>query len=140
MPPVSITSPGPATWIGPSARTLSLSWSRANVVMVACATIVAAAVRIGALETYGFSEDEINKVHAIEQYRAGQFAANAEHPMLMKLAMLGSVELSEAWNGIAPADALRAVQIAAIRSKQPISSWSAFSLMGSTTDLQSSPR
>ena len=72
--------------------------------MLACATVVAATVRIGALDTYGFSADEINKVRAIEQYRAGQFRANAEHPMLMKLAMLGSVRLSEAWNRIAPAD------------------------------------
>ena len=73
--------------------------------MLACATVIAATVRIAALDTYGFSADEINKVRAIEQYRAGQFRANAEHPLLMKLAMLGSVEASEVWNRIAPADA-----------------------------------
>jgi len=105
MPTVSITSPRPTTWSRTSARTLSLSWSRAHVVILACATVLAASVRIGGLATYGFSADEINKVRAIEQYRAGQFGANAEHPMLMKLAMLGSVELSQAWNRIAPADA-----------------------------------
>lgn len=105
MPTISITSPRPTTWSGTSARTLSFSWSRANVVILACATVIAATVRIGALDTYGFSADEINKVRAIEQYRSGQFRANAEHPMLMKLAMLGSVELSEAWNRIAPAEA-----------------------------------
>jgi hypothetical protein len=105
MPTLSITSPRPTTWSGTSARTLSLSWSRANVVILVCATMVAATVRIGGLAAYGFSADEINKVRAIEQYRAGRFGANAEHPMLMKLAMLGSVELSETWNRIAPVDA-----------------------------------
>src|SRR5438552_17979279 len=104
MPAVSITSPRPATWNGESERTLSLTWSRTRVVVLACATLIAAAVRIVALDTYGFSEDEINKVQAIEQYRAGRFGANAEHPMLMKLAMWGSVELAEAWNRVAPPD------------------------------------
>ena len=69
-------------------------------------------MRIGALDTYGFSEDEINKVRAIEQYRAGRFGANAEHPMLMKLAMWGSVELAEAWNAVAPADAGMSIETA----------------------------
>jgi len=105
MPTVSITSPRPAAWRKGSAGTLSLSWPRASVVVLTCATFLAAVIRIGALDTYGFSEDEINKVRAIEEYRAGEFGANAEHPMLMKLAMLGSVELSEAWNRVAPADA-----------------------------------
>src|SRR5437762_9012727 len=105
MPTVSITSPRPATWNGESERTLSLTWSRTRVVVLACATLIAAAVRIVALDTYGFSEDEINKVRAIEQYRAGQFGANAEHPMLMKLAMWASVEAAGAWNRIAPVDA-----------------------------------
>ena len=42
--------------------------------------------------------------------------------------------------GIAPAEALQAVQVVAIQGKQPVSSWSAFSLMGSTAALQSSSR
>jgi len=104
MPIVSITSPPPATWSEASGKAFSLPWPRAAVLVLVCATLVAGAIRIGALDTYGFSEDEINKVRAIEEYRAGHFGANAEHPMLMKLAMLGSVELSEAWNRVAPAD------------------------------------
>ena len=43
----------------------------------------------------------MNKVHAVEEYRHGRFGANAEHPMLMKLAMWGSVALSERWNAVA---------------------------------------
>jgi 4-amino-4-deoxy-L-arabinose transferase-like glycosyltransferase len=105
MPTVSLTSPRPATWTD-AAVPLAAAWPRASLIVLACAAVLAVTVRIGALDTYGFSEDEINKVRAIEQYRHGQFGANAEHPMLMKLAMLGSVELSRAWNGIAPKDAV----------------------------------
>lgn len=68
------------------------------------AVVVALAFRTTGLSTYGFSEDEINKVHAIEQYRAGHYVANAEHPMLMKLAMWGSVATADAWNRHAPVD------------------------------------
>jgi len=80
--------------------------------VLACAALLAAAVRIGALDTYGFSEDEINKVQAIEQYRTGHFLSNAEHPMLMKLAMWGSVELAEAWNRVAPSDSAMSLETA----------------------------
>src|SRR5260370_42587238 len=70
---------------------------------VALAVVLAAAglTRTAHLATYGFSEDEINKVHAVEEYRQGRFGANAQHPMLMKLAMWGSVALSERWNDVA---------------------------------------
>jgi hypothetical protein len=102
MPAVPFTPPRPAPWSDATDRALSVPWTRVRVVVLACATLLAAAIRIGALDTYGFSEDEINKVRAIEQYRAGRFGANAEHPMLMKLAMWGSLDLAQAWNGIAP--------------------------------------
>src|SRR6202158_514621 len=65
-----------------------------------------------ALSTYGLSEDEINKVRAIEQYRHGHFGANAEHPMLMKLAMWGSVELAGVWNHMAPTGQTVAIESA----------------------------
>jgi len=112
MPAVPYTSPRPTTWNDVSGRTVSLPWLRARVVVLACATLLAGAFRIGSLDTYGFSEDEINKVQAIEQYRAGHFRANAEHPMLMKLAMWGSVEVAEAWNRVAPSDAVISLETA----------------------------
>jgi hypothetical protein len=65
--------------------------------------VLALGLRVAALSTYGFSEDEINKVAAIEQYRHGHLVVNAEHPMLMKLAMWASVETTKAWNDVAPA-------------------------------------
>ena len=95
------TQPPPATWTAID-WPIVLPWARAKFVVLAAATVLALTFRVAALSTYGLSEDEINKVHAIEQYRAGHLSANAEHPMLMKLAMWGSVSLSDAWNRTAP--------------------------------------
>ena len=69
-------------------------------------------LRAANLSTSGFSEDEINKVRAIEDYRAGHLTANAEHPMLMKLAMLTSVEAARAWNRVAAAESAIAIETA----------------------------
>src|SRR5882672_6374355 len=84
---------------------LGLSISVAQLRVVALTVVLAAATltRTAHLATYGFSEDEINKVHAVEEYRHGRFTANAEHPMLMKLAMWGSVELADVWKHVAAA-------------------------------------
>jgi dolichyl-phosphate-mannose-protein mannosyltransferase len=59
---------------------------------------VAVAVRLFALGASGFSEDEINKLRAIDAYARGDFSANAEHPMLMKLAGWASVSGVRWWN------------------------------------------
>jgi 4-amino-4-deoxy-L-arabinose transferase-like glycosyltransferase len=65
--------------------------------------LVAMAFRLQGLSVRGFSEDEAAKLRAIGAYRQGDFSANAEHPMLMKLAMWGSVSASDRWNAQAPA-------------------------------------
>jgi len=102
MPALTITTTHTAPWSGAIDRTRSRSSTRAKLLVLAFATLVAVAVRVAALDTYGFSEDEINKVNAIDQYRAGRFGANVEHPLLMKLAMWGSVEAANAWNRARP--------------------------------------
>ena len=68
--------------------------------------------RLRGLAEPGLSEDEANKILAIEEYRRGSFSANAEHPMLMKLLCTGSVIFAETCNrffraSIAPEAALR---------------------------------
>jgi 4-amino-4-deoxy-L-arabinose transferase-like glycosyltransferase len=73
------------------------------VVALAVIVVLAIGFRTLALDAYGLSEDEVNKVRAIEAYRQGVFSANAEHPMLMKLTMWASVEVASLWNRIAPA-------------------------------------
>jgi len=90
----TLLMPRLSDWLAVSRRTATAAYI---VVVVA----LAFGLRVAGLSTYGFSEDEINKVRAIEEYRAGHLSANAEHPMLMKLAMLASVQLSAAWNHVA---------------------------------------
>ena len=48
-------------------------------------------LRITQLSAIGFAEDEINKLEAIHAYERGDFTANGEHPMLMKVLMLLSL-------------------------------------------------
>jgi hypothetical protein len=95
-------APDVARWPTATASGLVVPRARAGLVALAMALVVALGFRTVGLSTYGFSEDEINKVRAIEEYRAGHFVANAEHPMLMKLAMWGSVAAADAWNRHAP--------------------------------------
>lgn len=93
----------------PAARPEAWRYALPQTWVIALAVIVVLAIgfRTMALDTYGLSEDEVNKVRAIEAYRQGIFAANVEHPMLMKLAMWASIEGAGLWNRIVPAgDAL----------------------------------
>jgi hypothetical protein len=95
-----------------SLQRFAISRAKVRVVALAVVTSLAFGYRAVALSTYGLSEDEVNKVRAIEQYRQGHFGTNAEHPMLMKLAMWGSVELAGVWNHVAPAGQTVAIESA----------------------------
>ena len=69
-------------------------------------------LRVRGLGEVGLSEDEANKILAVESYRRGDFSPNAEHPMFMKLLCTGSVILAERANhmfqtAITPEAALR---------------------------------
>jgi len=69
--------------------------------------------RVNGLSSEGLSEDELNKLNAVADYRAnGLTGANGEHPMLMKAFQAASIILAEKWNNIssnqiAPETALR---------------------------------
>jgi hypothetical protein len=102
----------PTTWPPVSLERFAISRAKARVVALVVVTSLAFGYRAVGLSTYGLSEDEVNKVRAIEQYRHGHFGANAEHPMLMKLAMWGSVELAGAWNHVAPTGQAVAIESA----------------------------
>ena len=55
--------------------------------------------RVAGLSAEGLSEDELNKLNAVADYRAnGLTGANGEHPMLMKALQTTSIILSEKWN------------------------------------------
>lgn len=50
------------------------------------------------LDAASLAEDEANKIFAIRAYRQGDFTANGEHPMVMKLLCYASAEAAVAWN------------------------------------------
>ncbi len=55
--------------------------------------------RVTGLSAEGFSEDELNKLSAVADYRThGLTAANGEHPMLMKALLTFSLVAAEKWN------------------------------------------
>jgi len=55
--------------------------------------------RVTGLSADGLSEDELNKLTAVADYRAhGLTGANGEHPMLMKAFQAATIILAEKWN------------------------------------------
>jgi hypothetical protein len=53
-------------------------------------------LRVNQLGASGFAEDEMNKLDAVRAYQRGDFSANAEHPMVMKVLMWASLSASPA--------------------------------------------
>ena len=97
-----------------------LSSSRTLVLTALVVLIVAGfGFRVTGLGVEGLSEDELNKLNAVADYRAnGLTGANGEHPMLMKSLQAATIILAEQWNNssfvatrpsnrIAPETALR---------------------------------
>jgi hypothetical protein len=69
------------------------------VAVLSLLVIVGFGFRVNGLSTEGLSEDELNKLSAVSDYRAhGLTAANGEHPLLMKAMLTVSVIGAERWN------------------------------------------
>lgn len=61
--------------------------------------VVGFGFRVTGLASEGLSEDELNKLNAVSDYRAhGLTSANGEHPLLMKAMLTISVIAAEEWN------------------------------------------
>ncbi len=70
-------------------------------IALAVMILVGLGFRVYQLGAEGLSEDELNKLHAVEDYRAnGLTSANGEHPMLMKALLTASIVAAEKWNGL----------------------------------------
>jgi len=72
-------------------------------ILIALIFLLALGARTYRLGAAGFAEDETNKIFAIRAYEQGDFTANAEHPMLMKMLCYASVQASALWNRAAGA-------------------------------------
>jgi hypothetical protein len=77
-----------------------LSTSRTLIVAALSVLIIAGfGFRITGLSAEGLSEDELNKLNAVADYRAhGLTGANGEHPMFMKALQAGTIIIAEQWN------------------------------------------
>ncbi|HLL15042.1 MAG TPA: glycosyltransferase family 39 protein [Pyrinomonadaceae bacterium] len=79
-------------------------------VIIALVFIVAAGFgfRASGLGAEGLSEDELNKLRTVADYRTrGLTSTNGEHPFLMKALMTASVAAAERWNAWGAKDAGR---------------------------------
>lgn len=75
--------------------------SSKTLVFTALIVLIAAGFgfRVSGLSAESLGEDELNKLHAVADYRVnGLTGANGEHPMLMKSLQAGSIILAEKWN------------------------------------------
>jgi len=79
-----------------STRAIKRAWLIALVVVL---VIAGFGFRAANLSAEGLSEDELNKLNAVADYRAhGLSSANGEHPFLMKALLVASVIAAEKWN------------------------------------------
>jgi predicted membrane-bound dolichyl-phosphate-mannose-protein mannosyltransferase len=79
------------------ARALQRTWLA---VALAALVVAGAGLRLAGLSAEGLSEDEYNKLAAVDDYRAhGLTPANGEHPFLMKAIQTVCVVAAEHWNG-----------------------------------------
>lgn len=79
----------------------TILWSRYAIVALVLLIVVGFGLRLSGIGKVGFAEDEINKLDAVRSYDRGDFSANSEHPMLMKVLMDVSLRGARAWNALA---------------------------------------
>ncbi|HEX8071035.1 MAG TPA: glycosyltransferase family 39 protein [Pyrinomonadaceae bacterium] len=94
--------------------------SRALVVSVLSLLLLAGfGLRAYQLSAEGLSEDELNKLNAVADYRArGLTSTNGEHPFLMKALLTVSITAAERWNAapfVAARPQLRVAEETALR-------------------------
>lgn len=68
-------------------------------VLLAVFVLLGFAFRVSNLSAEGLSEDELNKLQAVADYREhGLTSANSEHPLLMKALLTASMVVADKWN------------------------------------------
>jgi len=84
----------PGTRLRWSSLIRQVSATRCTVLALVVFSFCGFGLRAHKLGAIGFAEDEMNKLDAIEAYNRGDISANAEHPMLMKLLMMITVNVA----------------------------------------------
>ena len=79
-------------------RATAIAWQKPVVLAMSAMIVLGIGIRLVGLGAVGFAEDEINKLQAVRAYDRGDFTANAEHPMLMKILMDVSMRAARWWN------------------------------------------
>jgi len=75
--------------------------ARLLVIALALIAMTGFAFRLTHLSAEGLSEDELNKLEAVNDYRQhGLTSANGEHPLLMKALQTATVVFADKWNSI----------------------------------------
>lgn len=74
---------------------------RRKLLIIMVAVALGFCARAYRLDAAGFAEDEANKIFAGRAYERGDFTANAEHPMVMKMFCYASTRVASAWNSAA---------------------------------------
>jgi hypothetical protein len=77
----------------------SLDWSIIGSLVIL--VLLGFGLRVNQLGAQGFAEDEMNKLDAVRAYQRGDFTANGEHPMVMKVLMWGSLNAFPASDEVA---------------------------------------
>ena len=87
---------------------------RLLVVILSMLVVIGFGFRVSGLNAEGLSEDELNKLNAVADYRAhGITSANGEHPFVMKVLLTISVIGAEKWNQTSWAAANPALKVPA---------------------------
>jgi len=74
---------------------------RLLILVLAVLVVCGFCLRVSSLSAEGLSEDELNKLQAVGDYREhGLTSANSEHPLLMKALLTASVVVADKWNSI----------------------------------------
>lgn len=71
---------------------------RRKILVIIVTVAIGLLVRGYRLDAAGFAEDEANKIFAGRAYEQGDFTANAEHPMVMKMLCFASTHAALVWN------------------------------------------
>src|SRR5262249_35187094 len=73
-------------------------FQRRKLAVIVATLIAGLGVRVYKLDAAGVAGDAGDKKFSVRSYLRGDFTVNSEHPMLMKVLCLASIESCRAWN------------------------------------------